>query len=208
MDCRILIWQVDYCFPAYTLEKKSTDNFGPEELQEQGRGFVFTTDAENKLEGAFGMLVPHVTAALKSRDGTLKLQALIFLRVSAWFVNPSTINNHMGELIGVVTPCVDEEWYKIIAEALRVLSVFAQCLRPMREDRSRFDDSIPSGDCGRFGPILFDSIFPRFSKSDIDQEIKECSILALGSVIAHVGDACAEQLKANEPKTSVFLTGD
>jgi cullin-associated NEDD8-dissociated protein 1 len=154
--------------------------------------------AENKLEGAFGMLVPHVTAALKSRDGTLKLQALIFLRVSAWFVNPSTINNHMGELIGVVTPCVDEEWYKIIAEALRVLSVFAQCLRPMREDRSRFDDSIPSGDCGRFGPILFDSIFPRFSKSDIDQEIKECSILALGSVIAHVGDACAEQLKAND----------
>jgi hypothetical protein len=141
----------------------------------------------HSIEEDFGNLVPKIVTALKDRNGNLKLSALVFLRIVAEQIRSSEVQKHMSVLVSAVAACVEEDWYKIIAEALRVLAGFARSIRPMDENGDFVEGS--AGDPGRFAPIIFEAVLSRFIKNDIDQEIKECSILAMGDLIAHVGDS-------------------
>jgi len=83
---------VDYCFPQYTLETMSDESFGPEELQEMGRGFMFTTEKENNLEGsAFQSDATSTTydgggfvLDLDGANRTAYLETLDMLKTNRW----------------------------------------------------------------------------------------------------------------------------
>ena len=152
---------------------------------------------KSELAQYFPSLINDIVSALKDRNGTLKLQALVFLRLSAQEIPHEVVRKEMSALVDAVAPCVNEEWYKIIAEALRVVSVFAQSLKPLSRDGMEFLDEAGIENDG-FVNTLFHAAFKRFAENDIDQEIKECSIIAMGDIIARVGDKCVDECTQND----------
>ena len=98
-------------------------------------------------------------------------------------------------MVESVAPCIDEEWYKLVAEALRVISVFANSLVKQNSEKQSEIDGIE--DINGCFKTLFIAAFKRFAENDIDQEIKECSILAMGDIIATAGDKCANECENN-----------
>ena len=152
---------------------------------------------KSELAQYFPSFINDIVSALKDRNGTLKLQALVFLRLSAQEIPHEVVRKEMSALVDAVAPCVNEEWYKIIAEALRVVSVFAQSLKPLSRDGMEFLDEAGIENDG-FVNTLFHAAFKRFAENDIDQEIKECSIIAMGDIIARVGDKCVDECTQND----------
>ena len=81
---------------------------------------------------------------------------------------------------------VDDRYYKIAAEALRVCSEFVRVLRP----------APPAVDFD-YSPVvqqLFDTVEKRLIAQDQDQEVKECAILCMELVVCHLGDHPAVRL--------------
>lgn len=151
---------------------------------------------KSRLAKYFPSLIDNLVSALKDRNGTLKLQALNFLRLTAQEIPDEVVRKDIGALIDAVAPCVNEEWYKIISEALRVVSVFAQSLRPLSTDGMSFLEET-SASVDQYVGTLFHAAFKRFAENDIDQEIKECAIIAMGDIIARMGDNCVDECNKN-----------
>lgn len=114
----------------------------------------------------------HAKKILTDHSGTktLKLDALCMIRN---ILASGTHDLHdLRESLHVVLPslctAVNEDWYKIIAEALRVLAEI-----PRLVDAQDLD--FPAADVTS---QLYDAISPRLAAHDLDQEIKE---YALGS---------------------------
>lgn len=81
-----------------------------------------------------------------------------------------------------------DDWYRLVAAVLRLLAVLATVLRPA-DLVNRHKLVAASAAVAPHAKTMLTAIMPRLSAHDIDQEIKECAILAAGSLIAHAGDA-------------------
>ncbi|CAM9481770.1 unnamed protein product, partial [Ectocarpus sp. 8 AP-2014] len=124
-------------------------------------------------------------------EGSLKLEALLFLRLSMEKHPPFVFHATVQESIKHVTACVKEDWYKIIAEALRVVGSIIKIVRPLSVETDAMVDDFA------FQPLvqpLYDAIYPRLSAHDIDQEIKECAITSMGLLLAHLSSDLNNQL--------------
>eukprot|EP01038_Epipyxis_sp_PR26KG_P006809 gene6809-9325_t len=136
-------------------------------------------------------LIRAVEKALLDKNQTLKLDALVFFRQLLDSHKPHLLQPYIPKLITVISPIVNEDWYKIIAEALRVFSSIIAVIRPKDITNNSFINSYD------YKPLvlpLYSSIFPRLEALDIDQEIKECAILTTGKLFYHLGDNLASQL--------------
>ena len=115
----------------------------------------------------FRSLVSDIVNALADKNGTLKLQALVFLRLVATEMPLKTVQKEIPVLVESVAPCIDEEWYKLVAEALRVISVFANSLVKQNSEKQSEIDGIE--DINGCFKTLFIAAFKRFAENDIDQ---------------------------------------
>ena len=64
----------------------------------------------------------------------MKLQVLTFLQTLIETHRPETIRPYVAALLPAVIACAREDWYKIIAQSLRVVGGFVDVLRPLRRD--------------------------------------------------------------------------
>lgn len=129
-----------------------------------------------------------------SASKAIKLDSLVFLQSALKCENhlPSSVRPHVLPILPLVSSAAAEDWYKIIAEALRVLSLVPKLL--IRDDSS--DDDMDVGDSvlvddettKKCVTILYDGIQPRLTENDIDQEIKETSIIAIGELVSRLGN--------------------
>ena len=145
------------------------------------------------ISSHFDMLVPLLATSLRDRNGTLKLQILQFLQIVCAGHSPKAVRPHVSALIPSVIACASEDWYKIIAQSLRVISAFVCVLRPITKDsggRSFLEGGPPDANSVESELLgkMFEATFGRLSQNDIDQEIKECAIEAMGGLVAHFGD--------------------
>ncbi|CAM9429024.1 unnamed protein product, partial [Choristocarpus tenellus] len=134
-------------------------------------------------------LIENSHRCLQDKNQGLKLEALLFLRLSMEKHHPNVFRSTIQTTIEHVSACVAEDWYKIIAEALRVVGSIVMIIRPRSGDG--MDDSFA------YGPLvmpLYKAIFPRLSAHDIDQEIKECAITSMGLLLAHLASELSAQL--------------
>lgn len=122
------------------------------------------------------------------------------------------LNPYLPNLVPLITTCVEDEWYKIIAEALRVVGVVITIIRPIDNSSGMFKGvracppitlttkacltemgvwaccGVPQDfDSASYVRPLYQAIFPRLEAHDIDQEIKECAITAIGIFVTHLG---------------------
>eukprot|EP00611_Tribonema_gayanum_P000986 TRINITY_DN1074_c0_g1_i3.p1 TRINITY_DN1074_c0_g1~~TRINITY_DN1074_c0_g1_i3.p1 ORF type:complete len:839 (+),score=442.73 TRINITY_DN1074_c0_g1_i3:116-2632(+) len=137
-----------------------------------------------------GPLVGAALLCLKDKHQGLKLEALLFLRLALETHPAAAMHPYLPQLVPAVTACVSEEGYKVIAEALRVVSALVVCMCP--EDAA----AAPSVDWRPYVMPLYEAVLSRLSAHDIDQEIKECAIGAMGVLLAHMGPALGPQLPA------------
>ncbi|GMH99682.1 hypothetical protein TrVE_jg342 [Triparma verrucosa] len=124
---------------------------------------------------------------------SLKLDALMFLQTAFQCTNhpPSSIQPHIMPLLPLISNAVGEDWYKIIVEALRVLSTIPSLLVTAVDEDAMTDGPPPppaNVDIPNCANLLYSAIEPRLNENDIDQEIKETAIVAIGRVISTLGN--------------------
>eukprot|EP00903_Cladosiphon_okamuranus_P016633 g15341.t1 len=143
------------------------------------------------LDAHMPSLIESTHRCLQDKNQSLKLEALLFLRLGMDKHPPFVFHSTVKESIKHVTACVKEDWYKIIAEALRVIGSIIKIVRPLSVETDVMVDDFA------YQPLvqpLYEAIHPRLSAHDIDQEIKECAITSMGLLLAHLASDLTTQL--------------
>ncbi|GMH86499.1 hypothetical protein TL16_g10567, partial [Triparma laevis f. inornata] len=128
-----------------------------------------------------------------SAPKSLKLDSLLFLQTAFACTNHEreAIQPHIMTLLPLISNAVGEDWYKIIVEALRVLSIIPSLLVNEVDEDAMNDGPPPppaNVDIAHCANLLYSAIEPRLNENDIDQEIKETAIVAIGRVISTLGN--------------------
>jgi cullin-associated NEDD8-dissociated protein 1 len=130
-------------------------------------------------------LAPSSTKSLKLEVLRFLLSALKSPSHSKTLLRPSLLS-----VLPLVCEAVKDDWYKLIAEALRVLAKFPELLVADPQD-TMSDTPAPSlstADLKSHVTLLYDAILPRLEENDIDAEIKMSAIAAMGDLVARLGD--------------------
>jgi len=102
------------------------------------------------------------------------------------------LNNRHGFILSEHDCCAhdfSQSRYKIIAEALRVVTALTSAMRPLSDDsEGMFDACASLPDPESHIALMYAAIIPRLEAHDIDQEIKECAIASMGQLVATYGD--------------------
>ena len=131
----------------------------------------------------------HVKTILNSDDGklrrqvtinskSLKLEALCLIRIMLSCKKHDSVhikNALLPILLPEICHCVNEDWYKVISEAMRVLMEVPNLLVVGSASKDEMDKVANS---------LYLAIEPRLAEHDLDQEIKECALSASASLIS------------------------
>jgi cullin-associated NEDD8-dissociated protein 1 len=143
--------------------------------------------AVNAVMGAMDItLSPSASKAIKL-DSLLFLQSALKCEKGGHL--PSTVQPHVLTILPLVQSAAAEDWYKIIAEAIRVFSL-VPALITARDSKDSMSDSPPvdTDTTQKAADIIFASVEPRLKENDIDQEIKETSIVAMGELVTTLGN--------------------
>ena len=97
-------------------------------------------------------------------------------------------------LLSVLLPdlclAVGEDWYKVIAEVLRVLAEVPHLLVAS-------DATGPERD--GVASALYEAVEPRLAAHDLDQEIKECALTAAASLLSVLHRGLTEERRGEAP---------
>jgi len=130
-----------------------------------------TAAGAHKSDEWVGGALPPVVGVLRSGAKAVKLDAVGLCRVLLE-KGGDGVAAHLDTLLPLLCDAVGEDWYKIIAEALRALSAV-----PALAVTSRVSDPVAAA------AALHLAITPRLEAKDIDQEIKECALQAAGELL-------------------------
>lgn len=151
------------------------------------------------LSDEFGLFLPAIESCLAGGDSeqqhvaltsNLKIEVLSFLRLLFHNHPPHVMHPHLSRLAPAIISTISDRFYKISSEAFFVCIELIKVIRPIRHSRDRREYHIePIND--EFRPYVLD-IFKATMKildtNDADQEVKERSIMCLGSLLAQTGD--------------------
>lgn len=97
-----------------------------------------------------------------------------------------------SSLLPALCDAVNEQWYKVIAEALRALTFVPGIFHRGFED----DGTTCESEKSRVAELVYTTIEPVLASTDVDQEIKECALSAMASLLVYLhGSLKAEQMK-------------
>lgn len=129
-------------------------------------------------------VAPGVQKSLQEKGqqaSALRAEALAFLK-RALAAHPAPVFRPLlPQLLPAVLATVEDRYYKVSAEALRVCSELVRVIRSSAEE--------PVGDRAALVPPLFSAVLARLQATEQDQEVKEAAIACMGHVIAALGDA-------------------
>lgn len=136
---------------------------------------LLAQDALAPFVPAFATAVTTTLAdKMNGTDSTLKTEVLTFLRLMLVAIQgnlPAELANHMDGLCQAVIACVNDRYYKIVAEGLRVCGELITVTQKITQDQSKNSKA------------LFDCVFARLSCPDIDQDVKESAIVTIGKIL-------------------------
>jgi len=181
-------------------EKQLSAKRGGERTKSSALALLSTTClAPGGIGGAdqIGVVFSHVKSILNEPSGSksLKLDALCLVRIalSCDQHQAADVRACLVNLLPELCKAVQEDWYKVIAEALRVLSEIPRLLIQPSADQDQLSSD-------KVAMQLFSAIEPRLAAHDLDQEIKECSLSATAALLSmlHSHLPSAEQNKLLE----------
>lgn len=146
------------------------------------------------MDQHMAVLAPGVQKSLQEKGqqaSALRTEALAFLK-RALAAHPAAVfRPQLAQLVPAVLATVDDRYYKVSAEALRV------CTELVRVIRSSADE--PVGDRAAVVAPLFAAVLGRLKATEQDQEVKEAAITCMGHVIAALGDVTAVDMSPAFP---------
>ncbi|CAB9496167.1 Cullin-associated NEDD8-dissociated protein [Seminavis robusta] len=122
------------------------------------------------------------------REGTskaLRLDALSLVRAMLVSGNHDPVHIQQGlrqSLLPELCEAVKEQWYKVIAEALRALAAVPRFFIVGWTDQD--DEASQTKEKEKVASHLYVAIEPLLSAHDVDQEIKECALKACASLLS------------------------
>ncbi len=135
----------------------------------------------------------HSTTSLQSRDSsskTLRLDALSLIHTMLANNNHNAVDIRKG-LLSTILPelcqAVKEQWYKVIAEALRALAQVPRFFLIGYHNGNTpddTDDATKQKERDYVANCLYNAIEPLLAAHDVDQEIKECALSACASLLS------------------------
>ena len=137
--------------------------------------------AECGLEGKFGNLLKPIKNGLSGHTNTnIKIEVLEFLSVVIKYHDIQVLGPFLRELVEILDDACKDKFYKVRAEALKLLSLLTSSF--CQEDKmNRYDDS-------GFIHSLFDIIWNVITGDEIETEVIEIGIITISSVISDIGD--------------------
>ncbi|XP_041975254.1 cullin-associated NEDD8-dissociated protein 1 [Aricia agestis] len=153
-------------------------------------------------------VIPALTPPLtdKGTASSMKIETLVFI---VWMVrghSPEVMRVHAAALLPAVLASVHDPFYKVTAEALRVLQTLVKVMRPLDGYENREGEEIhvepPPAELRQFVPAMYECTLVRLRAADMDQEVKERAIAACGQLICHFGDYLQNELSVCLP---IFL---
>ncbi|CAK1544633.1 unnamed protein product [Leptosia nina] len=157
--------------------------------------------------------VPHVTLirALtpplmdKGTASSMKIETLVFVWWLSRGPGAEGVRTHLPALLPAVLACVPDPFYKVTAEALRVLQALVKIMRPL-DNIENIDGSVEVESAPEefqpFIPAMYECTLVRLRATDMDQEVKERAIATCGQLICHFGDYLQNELPVCLP---IFL---
>jgi len=149
---------------------------------------VFTHIKSILSFGSSGDGGKYRSTSVGGNSKTLKLDALSLVRImiSSDHHDASIVKDALSEiLLPELCRSVEEDWYKVIAEALRVLAEIPLLLATSTDKAER--DQVASSLCS--------AILPRLAAHDLDQEIKECALTASSTLLSVLHESLTEDQK-------------
>lgn len=131
------------------------------------------------------LLLQPMIPCMADRNSTLRLEALILCKTILMTVSRMSATR-CNTLKDPIIKCIQAEWFKIVAEALKCVSGLCQAVRPVQDGMFLADESTVNLD--QWGSALCASIMPRLKQTDIDQEIKNAAIESAGVILSVFGD--------------------
>eukprot|EP01060_Flectonema_neradi_P032653 TRINITY_DN5236_c2_g3_i1.p1 TRINITY_DN5236_c2_g3~~TRINITY_DN5236_c2_g3_i1.p1 ORF type:complete len:1264 (+),score=301.89 TRINITY_DN5236_c2_g3_i1:66-3857(+) len=132
---------------------------------------VIGTHSEASLDKYLHLIKETLSA--KETTSVLKTEVLQFLLpLIRTTMNSASSKGFVTELLPFILQCVDDKYYKITSEALRVCGEIAPVILRVTDAQSQVK-------------LLFQSVYERLCTADIHQEVKDCAISTIGSVLAH-----------------------
>lgn len=154
--------------------------------------FSLLTSLMSVLSGALdehiGAIVPGILYSLNDQTSSsnMKIDSLSFLSVLLSQHSATALHPHIEAIVPAVVVAVDDSFYKIMSEALLVLTLIVRTIRPL--------DVPCSYDFQPYVMPIYSSALKRLRAADIDQEVKERAITCMGQVIGSMGDALPDKL--------------
>eukprot|EP01103_Thecamoeba_quadrilineata_P012984 TRINITY_DN3476_c0_g1_i1.p1 TRINITY_DN3476_c0_g1~~TRINITY_DN3476_c0_g1_i1.p1 ORF type:complete len:1239 (+),score=374.55 TRINITY_DN3476_c0_g1_i1:53-3718(+) len=137
------------------------------------------------------LLVPGIKSSLieKNNNPNVKMETLSFLRALFSSHPPATFHPHLEALLPPILQAVSENYYKIVAEALRVCHEVIKVLRPSNSTQFDYHQHVQA---------LFPAVFQKLKALDADQEVKECAIACTALLISSLGDDATIKAQTGE----------
>ncbi|CAK1601877.1 unnamed protein product [Parnassius mnemosyne] len=159
------------------------------------------------LAAAPGCLADHaarviraLTPALtdKSTSSSMKIETLVFIVCLVRGHPVETMRPHVAALMPAVLASVHDPFYKVTAEALRVLQTLVKVMRPLDHVENIGEEEVeiepPPPELQQFIPAMYECTLVRLRATDMDQEVKERAIAACGQLLCHFGDYLQNEL--------------
>lgn len=124
----------------------------------------------------------------KKANATLKIEGLSFVQTLIAHHVPGVFFGCLGKLMPAVFACAQDRYFKITAEALRVVAQVAKSIM-----------ASPDFDASAFVGTVYKVTLDRLSATDQDAEVKQCAITGMADIIAVLGDLLGAELGACLP---------
>ncbi|CEP12785.1 hypothetical protein [Parasitella parasitica] len=153
------------------------------------------------LDDQIELFFPAIEASLSNNaveqqhapSSNLKIEVLYFLRL--FFHNRHTSNTRaiIDRLAPPVIKSVSDHFYKITSEAFLACIELIKVIRPIYRKDGLYQITDVAPESVTYINQIYTVTFNVLNTSDADQEIKERSIMCLGTLLAQVGDVLQSQ---------------
>ena len=132
------------------------------------------------------------SSSLNDKNQLLRLDALQFLKTMLDLTASQTLLDHLSGLLPLVIASVNAEWFKIIAEGLRVLNALVLNVSRLPAEIAASPATVTI--LRHISTQIYTTLEPRLDANDIDIEIKETAMTVAGNLFFYFGGFLQQQI--------------
>lgn len=154
------------------------------------------------LEDQIELFFPAIESSLsnshldqqQASTSNLKIEVLFFLRLFFHYHVTDQIQKYTSTLAPIVIQSISDKFYKITSEAFLVSIELIKVIRPIvRQPNGEYQIADVAPENTKYINDIYNATLNVLNTSDADQEVKERSIMCLGTLLSQVGDALQQR---------------